>query len=229
LAAALAEVRERIGRACDDAGRSAADVRLIAVTKFFPASDAAILAELGVADLGESRDQEASAKAREVAGLTVAPVRWHFVGRLQSNKAASVAGYAHLVHSVDRAALVPALAAGVRRADRAPLLVLVQVSLDGDTTRGGVPVDDVEALADHVATTAELVPAGVMAVAPVALDPDQAFARLAEASERLRRHHSGAAIISAGMSNDLEAAVRHGATHLRIGTALLGARPPLVG
>jgi PLP dependent protein len=175
-----------------------------------------------VADLGENRDQDARVKARELP-----EARWHFIGRLQRNKAGSVASYAAMVHSLDRAELVRALANGVRRAERDRLDVLVQVSLDGDRERGGALPEDVLTLADAAAETGVLVPRGVMAVAPMGADPDDAFARLAEVAARLRAGHPAADVISAGMSGDLEAAVRNGATHLRIGTALLGGRPPL--
>jgi PLP dependent protein len=222
----LAVVRSRIARACATAGRDPNTVRLIAVTKLFPVQDAAILADLGVRDLGESRDQEASAKAATLPSLTSAPVTWHFVGRLQTNKARSVARYADLVHSVDRPALVAALAEGAVSAARGPLKVLVQVSLDGDTQRGGALVEDVLPLADQIERTGVLSITGLMAVAPMAADPDEAFDKLASAAAELTSSYPHATAISAGMSGDLEAAVRHGATHLRIGTALLGRREP---
>ncbi|HEV7653885.1 MAG TPA: YggS family pyridoxal phosphate-dependent enzyme [Mycobacteriales bacterium] len=222
IAANLAEVRGRIERAAKDAGRDPAELTLVGVTKTFPVADARRLVELGVTELGEARDQEARGKAAELPGA-----RWHFVGRLQRNKAGSVAAYAAVVQSLDRPELVRALANGVRRAGRASLDVLVQVSLDGDPDRGGTPVDEVAALADEAAATGLLRPAGVMAVAPMGADPDAAFATLAEVAQRLRAAHPDAGVISAGMSADLEAAVRHGATHLRIGTALLGGRPPV--
>ncbi|MEO6703518.1 MAG: YggS family pyridoxal phosphate-dependent enzyme [Jatrophihabitantaceae bacterium] len=227
----LAAVRERIGHACATADRSVDELTLIAITKFFPASDAVLLAEAGVTDLGENRDQEASAKVAEFAGLTDLAVRWHFVGRLQTNKARSVARYADLVHSVDRPELAKALAAGAEAAGR-QLPVLVQLSLDGpaelalDPTRerGGAAGDELLRLADEVAGRPSLRLAGLMAVAPLDGDPDPAFAQLAAVAERLRAAHPDARIISAGMSGDLEAAISHGATHLRVGTALLGRR-----
>jgi PLP dependent protein len=221
IGSALARVRARIDAACAGAGRDPAELTLVAVTKTFPVEDGRRLLALGVPDLGEARDQEARVKARALP-----EARWHFVGRLQRNKARSVASYATLVHSLDRLELVEALAAGVRRAGR-DLDVLVQVSLDGDRTRGGAATADVESLADAAEATGLLRPAGVMAIAPLGTDPDAAFAELARVSERLRSHRPDAAVVSAGMSGDLEAAVRHGATHLRIGTALLGDRPPV--
>jgi pyridoxal phosphate enzyme (YggS family) len=224
LAGNLTEVRQRIAEACAAAGRDPAGVQLIGVTKFFPASDAAALVDLGLADLGESRDQEASAKARELTGLTAGPVRWHFIGRLQTNKARSVARYADVVHSVDRLELVDALGRGVLTAGRTTLDALIQVSLDDDTERGGSSAKAVPELATAIAGQPGLRLAGVMAVAPMSGDLDQHFARLHEVSAELRREYPDADVISAGMSGDLEAAIRHGATHVRVGTALLGRR-----
>jgi PLP dependent protein len=229
IAANLAAVRERIAAACTAAGRPS-DVTLVAVTKTYPATDVLHLAALGVADIGENRDQEAAPKAAEVAAAGT-DVRWHFVGRLQRNKARSVAGYADLVHSVDSVRLAEALAAAAR--DRlSPLGVLVQVSIDGDAERGGAvaggPSDvDIDHVADTVASASGLRLRGVMAVAPVDWAPAEAFARLAEIARRLRERYPDASVISAGMSGDLEAAIEHGATHVRIGAALLGNRAPL--
>jgi PLP dependent protein len=223
IAANLAVVRARIEAAARAAGRDPGELTLVAVTKTFPVEDARRLVELGVTDLGEARDQEARVKARDLPGP-----RWHFVGRLQRNKAASVASYAAVVHSVDRPELVPVLARGAERAGR-ELDVLVQVSLDGDPDRGGALPGDVGAIAAAAADTGGLHVRGVMAVAPLGADPDAAFADLARVAERLRADHPAATVVSAGMTDDLEAAVRHGATHLRIGTALLGGRPPHPG
>ena len=225
IAAGLAEVERRLSAACAAAGRQRSDVVLVAVTKTRPASDVALLAELGVRDVGESKDQEASAKVAELAGGGAA-LRWHFVGRLQRNKARSVASYADVVHSVDRAPLVAALSEGAQRAGREPD-VLVQVSLDGDPERAGAPADALAALADAVARAPGLRLAGLMAVPPMDADPEPSFARLAALSESLRAEHPEASWISAGMSADLESAVAAGSTHVRVGTALLGRRPPL--
>ena len=227
IAANLEAVRQRIADAAEAAARPAADVTLVAVTKTFPTSDVRLLAELGVRDVGENRDQEAAPKAAELTDLDL---RWHFVGQLQTNKCRSVASYAHLVHSVDRTRLVRALAAAAERAGRL-LGALVQVALDDDRHRGGAPVAEVARVADAVADEPALRLRGVMAVAPLTgafADPDRAFARLAEVAAQLRRDHPEARMISAGMSADLEAAVAHGATHVRVGTALLGGRPPPV-
>lgn len=228
LAASLAAVRDRIVTACQAAGRQPDEVTLIAVTKTFPAQDVRRLAALGVTDFGENRDQEASLKASLVPG-----VRWHFLGRLQRNKARSVARYADVVHSVDRPELVDSLDAArvaARAGTERPLDVLVQVDLDTqpDPLRGGIAPAAVPGLADRIAAAYHLRLVGVMAVAPRGGDPYAAFERLAAVSARLRTDHPAAAMVSAGMSGDLEAAIQHGATHARVGTALLGGRENLV-
>ncbi|WP_298175993.1 YggS family pyridoxal phosphate-dependent enzyme [Saccharomonospora sp.] len=231
LAAALKEITDRIERACQRVGRSSDEVRLIAVTKTFPAADAAALLDLGVRNLGENRDQEAAAKVREVEELRPdTDVRWHMVGRLQRNKARPVARWAAEVQSVDSLRLADALTKAVRAAldagerDR-PLDVLVQASLDDDPSRGGCPVDDLSELADAIAQRSDYLHLrGVMAVAPLGADPEPAFERLASAAERLRRDHPEATEISAGMSGDLDQAIAYGSTCVRVGTALLGGR-----
>ncbi|RJK96817.1 YggS family pyridoxal phosphate-dependent enzyme [Vallicoccus soli] len=227
VAAGLAAVEERVRRACAAAGRPRAGVVLVAVTKTWPASDVRLVAELGATDVGESRDQEAAPKHAECADLGL---RWHFVGQLQTNKARSVAAYADVVHSVDRARLVDALAAGARHHGRT-VRCLVQVALDaspGETgPRGGAAPADVRALADRVAAAEGLELGGVMAVAPRGADPAEAFAALARTAAAVRRAHPAATDLSAGMSGDLEQAVAAGATHLRVGSAVFGARPPL--
>jgi pyridoxal phosphate enzyme (YggS family) len=206
-------------------------VTLVAVSKTYPASDVALLAGLGVTDVGENRDQEAAPKAAAVAAEGIA-VRWHFVGRLQRNKARSVASYADVVESVDSVRLARALAAGADHAQRR-LDVLVQVSLDADPGRGGAlaaPGDDdrsLDRVSEAVEAAAALRLAGLMAVAPLDGSADAAFARLAEVAQRFHVDHPTATVLSAGMSHDLESAVAHGATQVRIGSALLGPRGPL--
>ena len=224
LASNLAEVRQRIEAACAAAGRDASGVRLIAVTKTWPATDVRLLARLGISDVGENRDAEAAPKAAECADLDLT---WHFIGQLQTNKAASVARYASFVHSVDRIRLVRALGTAARRVART-IGCLIEVSLDGDPARGGAVAADVPALADAVAAEEGLVLAGVMAIAPLGADPAAAFAELAGSAAAVRAVSPAATMVSAGMSGDLEAAVAAGATHLRIGTALLGVRGPVV-
>jgi len=240
----LAEVRSRIAAACAAAGRDPGEITLIAITKTRPPADVLLLHELGVTDFGENKDQEAAPKAAaSAAALADAgpgtgadtgaghsqPLRWHFVGQLQTNKASSVAGYADVVHSVDRARLVRALGAAARKAGR-ELTCLVQVDLDtpADPARGGVPPAQVREIAEAIEATRALILGGVMAIAPLDADPARAFAALRPCSLAVRAVNPAATIISAGMSGDLEAAIGNGATHVRIGTALLGARRPLV-
>ncbi|MER7607292.1 YggS family pyridoxal phosphate-dependent enzyme [Nocardioides sp. NPDC023903] len=223
IAAGLAETRERIALAAKAAGRPAADVHLVVVTKFFPASDVRILAGLGVTDVGENRHQEAAAKAAECADLGL---RWHYIGGLQSNKAAAVAGYADVVESVDRSSLLPRLSRGA--GERGQILdVLLQVSLDppGREGRAGADPDDVRDLAAEVETTDGLRLRGLMAVAPLGEEPEQAFVRLARIREDFLVEYPEATVLSAGMSGDLEQAIAHGATHVRVGSAVLGERP----
>jgi pyridoxal phosphate enzyme (YggS family) len=231
LAHNLEQVHARIARGCADAGRDASEVTLVVVTKYFPASDVLLLHRLGVRHFGENRDQEAGEKFRlvrhQIAEAGDQDPTFHFIGQLQSNKARHVAGYADVVQSVDRLKLVDALGKGAHLADRR-LSVLLQVSLDGDTSRGGALPEDLPELADSVAAQGMLTLGGVMAVAPVGADPDAAFARLREVADGIRARHPGAGWVSAGMSGDLEAALRNGATHLRVGTAILGSRPSLL-
>ncbi len=222
----LAQVRARIEAACVAAGRSADEITLIAVGKGMPAERVTELLDLGVADVGENRAQEAAAKAAEIASrrpeLTA---RWHFVGQVQRNKAGSVAAFASMVHSVDRLALVVALDRAAGRRER-PLDVLLQLDLDPhpDPGRGGVSPRDFDALADGVLGGEHLVLRGVMTVAPPGADARRSFNRLVEFSESLQVIAPSATIVSAGMSADLEAAISAGATHVRVGTALFGAR-----
>ena len=231
LATRLAEVRGRIERACAAAGRSADEVELLAVTKTRPVGDLALLLDLGLRAFGENRPQEAGAKVAELAALRPdTPARWHLVGTLQRNKARAVARWASRVESVDSARLVDALDAAALRAvdqgDRSgPLPVLIQVSLDGDPARGGVPIPGLAELADRVAGTAGLALHGVMAVAPLGAEPDQTFDTLRAAAADLWRRHPDARVVSAGMTADFERAIRYGSTCVRVGAALLGDRP----
>jgi len=220
LEAGLAKVRHRIARACAEAGRDVGEVTLIAVTKTHPVEDVRLLRELGVRDIGENRDQEAAPKAAACAGLDIT---WHFVGQVQTRKAASVARYADVVHSVDRLRLVRHLGTAATAAGR-ELTCLIQVSIDGDPQRGGVPMAGVPEIAAAIEGEPGLALGGIMAVAPLGMPPADAFAALRDCSRAVRAVQPSAGIISAGMSGDLEDAIKFGATHLRIGTALLGAR-----
>ncbi len=227
----LQRTRARIADAASAAGRDPDEITLIVVTKFFPESDVRLLAELGVEDVGENRHQEAQVKSAACADLGL---RWHFIGSLQSNKAAAVAAYADVVASVDRAKLLAGLArgAGERRGPRGELDVLVQVSLDapgatGRAGRGGVPTAQARELCDRVAGTEGLRLRGVMGVAPLGGDAAAGFETLQQTAREIRAEHAGADWISAGMSHDLELAVAAGATHVRIGSAILGNRPTI--
>ena len=223
IASGLSAARERIHRAETAAGRVPGSVGLVVVTKTFPADEVAVLADLGVRHVGENRDQEAAPKAQELQGLDLV---WHFIGQLQTNKVKSVVSYASVVESVDRARLITALSRSASDAERV-IECLVQVSLDDEPGRGGAAPTDVPALATQIQAAPGLRLGGVMAVAPLPGDPDVAFARLQQVADGVRTDHPEATVISAGMSSDLEAAVRHGATHVRLGSAILGYRPPV--
>ncbi|MEU7408038.1 YggS family pyridoxal phosphate-dependent enzyme [Streptomyces sp. NPDC042638] len=231
LAANLAKVDERIAAACAAAGRDRDEVTLIVVTKTYPASDVRILSDLGVRLVAENRDQDAAPKAAACADL---PLEWHFVGQLQTNKVRSVVGYADVVQSVDRSRLVVALSKEAVRAER-ELGCLIQVAFDADASgrgeRGGVAPGGIEELAGLIAGSPGLRLDGLMTVAPLTGEyagrEQAAFERLMDLSTDLRRAHPAATMVSAGMSADLEQAVAAGATHVRVGTAVLGVRPRL--
>ncbi|HXS86310.1 MAG TPA: alanine racemase [Mycobacterium sp.] len=241
LADSLSALRSRLAAAAESVGRKLDEIQLLPITKFFPATDVAILSRLGCADFGESRDQEAAAKVAEVDRLLDGPGegdhgsgrrRWHMVGKIQRNKARSLASWAHTAHSVSSTPVVSALDRAVASAlgegrRTHPLRVYVQISLDGDVSRGGVDVSDTAAVDEicaqvDAAESLELV--GLMGIPPLDWEPDRAFARLQSEHQRVRRAHPDAAGLSAGMSNDLETAVKHGSTCVRVGTALLGPR-----
>jgi pyridoxal phosphate enzyme (YggS family) len=231
LATNLDRVETRIAAACEAAGRDRKEVTLVVVTKTYPASDVRLLAGLGVRHVAENRDQDAAPKAAACADL---PLSWHFVGQLQTNKARSVVRYSDHVHSVDRLRLVGALSSAATAAGR-QLGCLVQVALDAESgtqgERGGVAPDAVAPLADAIAAADGLRLDGLMTVAPLAGayagQPRAAFDRLMEISSCLRETHPAANMVSAGMSQDLDEAVAAGATHVRVGTAVLGVRPGL--
>jgi pyridoxal phosphate enzyme (YggS family) len=225
IADGLAEVRERIDVARRQAGRPD-EVELVVVTKTFPASDVRILAELGVADVAENRDQEARTKREQVEADGGPILRWHMIGQLQRNKAKSVTRWADVVESVDRLELVSALARGAEAAGR-HVDVLIQVALDPVPTpdRGGSDPLAVPGLAALIAEQDQLTLRGVMGVAPYPGDPGAAFTRLADVSRVVRGAWPNARVVSAGMSGDLEEAIRAGATQVRIGGAVLGDRP----
>lgn len=227
----LTAVRERIAAACVAAGRDPSEVELLAVTKTVPAADVAILIDLGLTGFAENRVQEAAIKVEQVAELRPdARPRWHLVGGLQRNKAKVAIRWADRVESVDSIRLADALDDAVRRAQdtsgrQGPLPVLLQFSVDGDAARGGIDRAGLLGLADHIASRAGLRLDGLMSVAPLRADPDTAFAAVAEAASALRERHPQARTLSAGMSADLDVAIRHGSDVVRVGTALVGERP----
>lgn len=242
LTHALAGVRSRLAAAAQAAGRNVGEIELLPVTKFFPATDVAIFSRLGCRAVGESREQEARAKIAELARLCAASPRidardmreinWHMVGRIQRNKARSLAGWAHTAHSVDSRQVVTALdrAVGAAMSDgrrEHPLRVYVQASLDGDVSRGGVDITAPRALDQVCAQVQEsrgLELVGLMGIPPLDWDPERAFDRLQSEHRRVLESHPNAVGLSAGMSDDLEIAVKHGSTCVRVGTALLGPR-----
>lgn len=239
LTHALASVRSRLAAAAEAAGRNVGEIEVLPITKYFPATDVVTLSRLGCRVIGESRDQEATAKVAEVTRLLaasgradVANPRWHMVGHIQRNKARSVARWAHTAHSVDSAHLVSALDKGVAAAlndgrRTAPMRIYVQVSLDGDETRGGVDISRpgaVDQVCDQVEDSKNLDLVGLMGIPPLDSDPDEAFDRLRSEHRRVLESHRNAVGLSAGMSNDFEIAVKHGSTCVRVGTALMGPR-----
>ncbi|MFF0276385.1 YggS family pyridoxal phosphate-dependent enzyme [Streptomyces sp. NPDC004330] len=231
LAENLARVEARIAAACAAAGRPREEVTLIVVTKTYPASDVRILHGLGVRHVAENRDQDAAPKAAACADLDLT---WHFVGQLQTNKVRSVVGYADVVQSVDRSKLVSSLSAAAEKEGR-ELGCLLQVALDAESgargDRGGVAPDGIEELAAAVDAAPGLRLDGLMTVAPLAGPyagrQRAAFDRLMDLLTALRATRPAANMVSAGMSADLEEAVAAGATHVRVGTAVLGVRPKL--
>lgn len=222
LAANLTDVQTDIVAACEKYGRDPREVTLIVVTKTWPATDVDLLAELGVTDVGENRDQEAKPKRPEV---THQNLTWHAIGQLQTNKAKSVANWADVVHSVDRIELVNALAKATTERSQ-PLKCLIQVNLDPDPRegRGGALPSQVMQLAQEISKVPALQLAGVMGVAPLGEDPEPAFELLVKISAELIAVYPEANWVSAGMSGDYALAIKHGATHLRIGSSILGHR-----
>jgi pyridoxal phosphate enzyme (YggS family) len=234
LAGTLASVRTRLAHAAEAVGRSVREIELLPITKFFPVSDIVILRRLGCAEFGESREQEAARKVADVSAVFPGDdIRWHMVGRIQRNKARAIARWAHAVHSVDSARVIAALGTGTEQELSAgrrtgPLKVYLQISLDGDPDRSGVDaalpdlVDELCA-ATHAIEALEFT--GLMGIPPLNWDPDDAFARLQAERDRVQQFYGQRLGLSAGMSNDMETAVRYGSTCVRVGTALMGQRP----
>ncbi|MBJ7288948.1 YggS family pyridoxal phosphate-dependent enzyme [Williamsia sp.] len=230
LASTLQSAQERLRAACVAADRPADDVDLLVVTKFFPASDVLALVDLGCRAFGESREPEAGRKAAEVRDAVDATLSFHMIGQIQTKKAKTVGRWADRVHSVDTIRLADALDDAATKAldshDRsAPLDVLLQINLDGAPDRGGVGVDDLGALAAHVDTLSAVRLRGLMVIAPQEGTAEQWMARAAEIRASFLAGHPDATEFSAGMSGDLEEAVAHGSTCVRVGTAIMGSRP----
>jgi len=215
----LALVRGRVAEAAASAGRDPGDITTIVVTKFHPVSLIEELHSLGVHDVGENRHQEAQAKAAALASLGLT---WHFVGQVQGKKARQVRAYAQVIHSVDRVSLADAL-----RSEESTVDCFVQVNLTDDPARGGAQPQDLDGLVERVQATEGLRLLGLMAVAPLGVEPRRAFGRVRELGERARLTAPGATFLSMGMSQDYPEAISEGATHLRIGTAITGNRPVL--
>ena len=203
-------VRSKIAAVADH------EVSLIAVTKTFPASDAHILHDLGVRDFGENRDAEGAEKAALVSGT------WHFQGQIQSNKLKSITSWASVIHSLDD----PRHFEIIEKVAPHPLQIFLQVSLDGAHHRGGAGLTELYSLAELVEKSATHTLAGLMSVPPVALDPNDAFAQLSVIHNDFLKVFPHAQSLSAGMSGDYEAAISHGATHVRVGSSILGSRSP---
>jgi len=222
LEANLQDVEREISDACIAANRNRSEVTLIAVTKTWPASDVDLLAELGVKDVGENRDQEAKPKHEEVQAKNLT---WHAIGQLQTNKAKSVASWADVLHSVDRTDLVTALTKAVLGRET-PLKVLIQVNLDPapSDNRGGALPNELQDLAELISNSDGLKLQGIMGVAPLDGDADEAFSKLQDFSNQIQKSYPEANWISAGMSGDFATALKYGATHLRIGSSILGNR-----
>lgn len=215
IASNLDRVREQVKSAAESSDRKYEDITLIAVTKTFPISDVHILASLDVHHYGENRDSEGSPKAAEVPGT------WHFQGQIQSNKLKSIASWANVIHSLDEIRHIQALdKVAIHR-----IGVFLQVSLDGAQGRGGAAPADLSALADSVLNSTHLDLMGLMAVAPLEESSDQAFEKLATIHDGFKAAYPMASSLSAGMSNDFESAITHGATHIRVGSSILGSRP----
>ena len=211
----LEDVKERINRAAESAGRDPAEVNLIVVTKTFPVSDIEILRDLGEANFGENRDQEAGPKA-EIISAT-----WHFQGQIQSNKIKSICQWADVIHSISSEKEILKFAQSERKHQ-----LFLQVSLDGQAGRGGASPAELAQLADLVNESNNLELLGLMAVAPLGVEPEKAFADLAQINQGFQSQFPNSKYLSAGMSGDFEAAIKFGATHIRVGSSILGSRSP---
>ena len=214
LAANLEDIKSRITEASQSSARNPHEISLIVVTKTFPVSDVQILKGLGVNDFGENRDGDARPKANEVQG------RWHFQGQIQSNKLKSICSWANVIHSLDDARHFEI----IQKVAIHSLDILLQVNLDGSLHRGGSTIQSLYTLAEQVNADPNHHLAGLMAVAPLGIEPEAAFSQLHEIQLAFCADFPDAAMLSAGMSGDFETAIAHGATHLRIGSQIMGSR-----
>lgn len=214
-------VKEKISAAAQAAGRSPSEITLIAVTKTFPVSDLEILYELGVRNFGENRDQEAGPKV----GALPADITWHFQGGIQSNKLKSISNWASVIHSVDKfkyAQMISQFSVGKTKE------IFIQVSLDTlPQSREGVDPADLMQLAEQIMSLPNLEVKGLMAVAPLDQPTEQAFVRLQQIQQKFIQLYPAASSLSSGMSGDYELAISLGATHVRIGSSILGNRSPI--
>jgi hypothetical protein len=216
IAARWLEVRARVDAAAEKAGRDPAGVTIVAVSKTHPAAAVREVVAAGATDVGENYAQELAGKLGELEGLAV---QWHYIGRLQRNKAKLVAGRVALVHAVDSAELA------VELGKRAQQRVLLSINVVGEATKGGVSVAEAPALARAVAATTGIELAGLMTMPPPEGDPRPAFEALRDLRAALQDQLGAALpVLSMGMSGDFEAAIAAGATHVRIGTAIFGSR-----
>ena len=214
IAGNLEAVREQITQAADRAGRSANEITLIAVTKTFPASDVEILKDLGVTNFGENRDADAAPKAAGISGI------WHFQGQIQSNKLKSITSWANVLHSLDQIRHFEV----IEKIAPHPLDIFCQVSLDGSEGRGGVSENELFELAQAIEKSETHRLLGLMAVAPLGADPADAFSKLSVIHKAFMADFPKANKLSAGMSGDFKEAIAYGATHIRIGSQILGSR-----
>jgi pyridoxal phosphate enzyme (YggS family) len=228
LQANLRALHERITKAARAAGRDPSSVRLLAVSKAFPATVIAEAARAGQRAFGENYVQEALAKMDELVDSADQPLEWHFIGPIQSNKTRAIAQAFDWVQSVDRLKIAERLAEQ-RPADLPLLNVLLQVNVSGEASKAGVAPDQLSQLAAAVAHLPRLRLRGLMAIPAPETDVERqrlAFARTNKLFRQLRAEGLKVDVLSMGMSDDLEAAIAEGATMVRIGTAIFGARVP---
>jgi pyridoxal phosphate enzyme (YggS family) len=218
LSRSLADVRARILDATAKASRRLEEVTLIAVTKTYPANDVEILHELGVSNFGENRNAEGQEKSALVSA------HWHYQGQIQSNKIAAISSWAQTVHSLDDLSHVAKFDRAVGEIPDKRLNIFIQISLDGDSTRAGVRGGELIAIGQAISSAKNLDLIGLMVVPPVQAEPEKAFSEVAELAQRFRQEFPKAQSLSAGMSGDFEIAIAHGATHIRVGSQILGPR-----